>query len=77
MRDRVVDDDGSGCEFVMSWASFREKWMAFWWGEPCPKHPGHRVREMDTELLTHGAFGEPACSECWSEFEEKYGVTWR
>ena len=52
---------------------FKEGWLTFWYGEPCEKHPGHRMCEIDTEILTGCAMAPPMCELCWAEFEEKYG----
>lgn len=40
-----------------------------WWNPPCPKHPGHRQREVDGELMTSCAMVGDMCSLCWEEFE--------
>ena len=40
-----------------------------WWNPPCPKHPGHRVHEVDAELLTGCAMVPEMCSLCWEEWQ--------
>lgn len=49
-----------------------EAWKTFWWGEPCRKHPGHRVREFDVELASGCAMMPSMCELCWDEFEARY-----
>lgn len=49
----------------------RERWLTFWRGDPCPKHPGHRVREFDAELATRCSMMPSMCSECFREMEER------
>ena len=46
-----------------------------WWNPPCPKHSGHRQREIDTELATQCSmcpYPPMMCSECFAEEEKKY-----
>jgi len=42
-----------------------------WWNPPCSKHPGHRLHEVDTEVLTGCAMMPEMCSVCWEEFQEE------
>lgn len=49
-----------------------EAWLTFRYGPPCKKHPGHRSREMDLDLLM--PMCGDMCSACFEEIEEKYGV---
>jgi hypothetical protein len=42
-----------------------------WWNPPCPKHPGHRMNEIDAEVLTGCAMVPSMCSLCWEEFERQ------
>lgn len=54
---------------------WRDLWRRIndWWNPPCPKHPGHRQREIDTEIATGCAMCPyPAlmCAECFKEAEE-------
>lgn len=50
-----------------------EGWRTFWYGKPCPKHPGHRINELDLEP-THGAMMGSWCALCWEEFREKHDL---
>jgi hypothetical protein len=53
-----------------------EAWLTLRDGAPCPKHPGHRQRELDMELETGCAMGgADMCSECWAEWKEKYNIS--
>lgn len=47
----------------------REHWLTFWRGQPCEKHPGHRVREFDVEMASGCAMMPNMCEECWNELE--------
>ncbi len=50
-----------------------EWWMTFRYGPPCPKHLGHRQRELDMELETGYAMAGPdMCSACWQEEKETW-----
>lgn len=60
--------------FKRFWCRTVEGWMSFWRGKPCPKHPGHRDRELDLEIETGCAMMPNMCSECWAEEKEKYGL---
>jgi hypothetical protein len=52
-----------------------EWWLTFRDGPPCPKHPGHRQRELDMELETGCAMAGPdMCSECWEEVQVRYNI---
>ena len=39
-----------------------------WWNPPCPKHPGHRTKEVDGELASGCAMVPDMCSLCWEEW---------
>ena len=53
------------------WKRFLNWWLVFRKGEPCPKHPGHRVYEFDAELATGCAMIGPMCELCYQEMEEE------
>lgn len=53
-------------------STVKESWLTFWLGEPCPKHPGHRVREFDAESASGCAMLPNMCELCWEEWESKY-----
>lgn len=38
-----------------------------WWNPPCPKHPGHRLNEVDVEMITGCAMMPAMCEVCWQE----------
>jgi rRNA maturation protein Nop10 len=44
-----------------------ESLKSFFWGEKCPKHPGHRDRELNVDELTDGALFGRSCSLCFAE----------
>ena len=48
-----------------------ESVKSFFWGDPCPKHPGHRDRELDVEAVTSCAMMAPMCAICFEEMESE------
>jgi rRNA maturation protein Nop10 len=42
-----------------------ESLKSFFWGDPCPKHPGHRDRELRVDIGY--TMTELVCSECFAE----------
>lgn len=43
-----------------------------WWNPPCPKHPGHRKREVDTDIMAPMQdLPLDMCSECFREWNEE------
>ncbi len=53
----------------------KEFWEAAVWGPPCPKHPGHRTREIDMDITMPMSGLPDMCSACFDEMEERMG--WR
>jgi hypothetical protein len=51
----------------------KQLWLRLydWWNLPCPKHPDHRVNEIDAELLTGCAMMPRMCSLCWKEWDDQ------
>ena len=50
----------------------KSAWLTFWYGPPCPKHPGHRPREVDMDLMMPMCGMSDMCSECFEEMEAKW-----
>lgn len=48
----------------------RNWWLTYRYGNPCAKHPGHRDREMDMDLLM--PMCGDMCSECYHELMESF-----
>ena len=52
--------------------ALKSAWLNFWLGTPCPKHPGHRTREVDMDLMMPMCGMPDMCSACFEELEEKW-----